>query len=131
MGIFANFRLRRAVMTDVLVNGVMTQKAVPEYVQLGNMKEGRVLLLAGEKHIPTRNDRFGETSQEVYIEAERGRRIKFFSMDPVVIEQIQALKHNQLVNVVGVQAKNSGSFRIETLEVVQLPTTSVAAAPAV
>lgn len=127
-GVYARERVQRMVTID--------GKDIPEFVNLGHVRNGRVLQLRGAepgaaRHRAAEVDNFERETQQVYLETEFGRPPhRVFSGDPVLIEKLRALKRGDVVNVSGVQFKD-GRIRIEKFDVVSTAASTVAAsAPA-
>jgi len=107
----------------VNVNG----EEIPQVIKNeANVKNGRVLLLKGERHTAPVLDRFNEAFQGMTLELDFGHRTKCYSSDPELVQQILSLKHNDRVNVTGVR-KRSGAIRLTHIEVIPTVAAAVAA----
>jgi hypothetical protein len=105
----------------VNVNG----EDVPQVFKETNIRNGRVLLLKGEKHSGPVVDRYGEIFQGMAVELDFGYRTNCYSSDPEKVQQMLALKHDDRVNVTGIR-KKSGAVRITHLERVPVDAVAVA-----
>ena len=105
----------------VNVNG----EDVPQVFKETNIRNGRVLLLKGEKHSGPVVDRYGEIFQGMAVELDFGYRTNCYSSDPEKVQQMLSLKHDDRVNVTGIR-KKSGAVRITHLERVPVEAAAVA-----
>ena len=105
----------------ISVNG----EDVPQVFKETNIKNGRVLLLKGERHSGPVVDRYGEIFQGMAVELDFGYRTNCYSSDPEKVQQMLSLKHDDRVNVTGIR-KKSGAVRITHLERVPVDAVAVA-----
>ena len=108
-----------------------TEEGAYAMLTKATVTHGRVLLLNGERHSRPVTDKFSEVFQGFTMETEFGYRHNGYTSDPVLAAQVTSLRHNDIVNVEGVQ-KRSGAIRVTKLEVVKKaavasPTTAPAA----
>ena len=105
----------------VSVNG----EDIPQVFKETSIKNGRVLLLRGERHSGPVVDRYGEIFQGMAVELDFGYRTNLYSSNPEHVQAILSLKHNDRVNATGVR-KKSGAIRIMHLERVPVEAAAVA-----
>jgi hypothetical protein len=105
----------------VSVNG----EDFPQVFRETNIRNGRVLLLKGERHSGPVVDRYGEIFQGMAVELDFGYRTNCYSSDPEKVQQMLSLKHDDRVNVTGIR-KKSGAVRITHLERVPVEAAAVA-----